>query len=97
MNKTGGSEIRIAVSSDFSANNAGHQATSEALGHASRALGLPLAVNWIPTEVTATKDGAAVLADYDGVYSAGGAYTDKNGALAAIRFAREREWPFLGT
>jgi CTP synthase (UTP-ammonia lyase) len=95
--KTIGSDTRIAVSGDFSANNLGHQAVNDAVQHASRALGLRVSVDWIPTAVTATKEGHSVLAGYDGVCSPGGAYTSKDGALEAIRYARESGWPFFGT
>jgi CTP synthase (UTP-ammonia lyase) len=90
-------ETRIAVASDFNADNLGHRATNEALRHAADALGLDLTVDWISTETTASEGGRAVLEGYHGIFSAGGAYQSKNGALEAIRFARERGWPFVAT
>lgn len=90
-------QTKIAVTSDYAEANPGHRAANDALQHAAEALELALAVDWIPTAVTATPKGLASLAGYDGIFSAGGAYAAKNGALEAIRFAREGGWPFFGT
>ena len=90
-------QIRIAVTSDFSPGNRGHLAANEALRHSAAALNLDVIGDWLPTASTATHIGVGRLRSYDGVFSAGGAYTDKPGALAAIRFAREQGWPFFGT
>jgi CTP synthase (UTP-ammonia lyase) len=90
-------QIRIAVTSDFSPDNPGHRATNDALQHSAIALGLDVAGDWIPTESTTSETGTARLRSYHGVFSAGGAYASKPGALNAIRFAREQGWPFFGT
>jgi CTP synthase (UTP-ammonia lyase) len=89
--------IRIALTADFNADNPGHRATGEALRHAADAVGLELVVDWIPTESTESEAALAVLAEYHGIFSPGGAYQSKDGALAAIRFARQQGWPFFGT
>jgi CTP synthase (UTP-ammonia lyase) len=90
--------IGIAVTSDVYADNPGHTtATNEALRHAADALQLDVTVDWIPTETMESEAGRATLAGYDGVFAAGGQHKSKNGALEAIRFAREGGWPFIGT
>jgi CTP synthase (UTP-ammonia lyase) len=57
-----------------------------------------LNIRWLPTEALAGADGESVLARCDGLWAAPGSpYRSMEGALRAIRFARERRWPFLGT
>ena len=90
-------ETRIAVSSDYRTDNPGHRAANEALRHAADALRLHVGVDWVSTATTNGERGRATLASYHGVFSAGGEYESKNGALEAIRFAREGGWPFFGT
>lgn len=91
------SQVKIAVTSDFNSDNPGHQAANRALRHAAEALGLDVVGDWIPTDSTLTETGRAQLGRYDGIFSAGGVYASKEGALEAIRFAREQGWPFFGT
>ena len=90
-------EIRIAMIGDFVAGHPSHEAANEALRHAADALRLPVEIDWIPTPTTAGDEGCAVLEQYDALFAPGGDYQSKDGALAAIRFARERGWPFFGT
>jgi CTP synthase (UTP-ammonia lyase) len=89
--------VRIAISSDFNPDNAGHRAANEALQHSADALGIDIVGDWLPTASTASEAGVAGLERYDAVFSAGGSYASKPGAIAAIRFAREQGWPFFGT
>jgi CTP synthase (UTP-ammonia lyase) len=90
--------VRIAVVGDFDPERPYHRATTESLHHAADALGVALAVEWVPTPVPSTEEGRTRLAGYAGVFLAPGApYRSTDGALAAIRFAREQGWPFFGT
>lgn len=91
------SQVKIALTSDFNPDNAGHQAANKALQHAADQLGLTLIGDWIPTDATNTDAGRAQLSGYDGIFSAGGAYESKEGAIQAIRFAREQGRPFFAT
>jgi CTP synthase (UTP-ammonia lyase) len=95
--RQGPPEIRIAVIGDFVAGHPSRQAANEALGHAADALRLSVGTVWIPTTTVASEDGCAVLEQCDAVFAPEGAYDSKDGALATIRFARERGWPFFGT
>ncbi|HEX4212769.1 MAG TPA: gamma-glutamyl-gamma-aminobutyrate hydrolase family protein [Candidatus Dormibacteraeota bacterium] len=72
-----------------------HQATDAALRHTAAALGVRVEARWVPTETLA--DGVAAIEDDDGVLIAPGAYASFAGALRAIRHARERQVPMLGT
>jgi CTP synthase (UTP-ammonia lyase) len=56
---------------------------------------LPVEVEWLPTQDV--QDDAA-LADYDGIWVIPGSpYVSKDGALRAIRYARDNGVPYLGT
>jgi CTP synthase (UTP-ammonia lyase) len=92
-------EIRIAIVADFDPAKEHHRATSEALQHAAAASELLVATDWIPTEeLEAAGAATSRLARYDAVFLGPGApYRSERGAMAAIRLARERGWPFFGT
>ncbi|HEV8440787.1 MAG TPA: hypothetical protein VGT40_22090 [Methylomirabilota bacterium] len=86
--KTG---ARIAVVGDFNPKNPTHLFTNAALEH------LGLRFDWVPTD--AVGDAAEPrLGDYDGLWIAPASpYRSMEGALAAIRYARERGVPLVGT
>jgi CTP synthase (UTP-ammonia lyase) len=92
------SDTRIAVIGDFDAERPSHRATDGALHHGADTLGLSFSADWIPTQTLETDAGRIWLEEYHGIFCApGGPYRSMVGALEAIRFARERYWPFLGT
>jgi len=81
---------RVAVIGDFTPANPTHAFTNAALEH----LGLP--IEWIPTRDVGVPE--ATLASYDGLFiSPGSPYVSMEGALEAIRYARERGVPLVGT
>lgn len=84
----------IAVVGDYGAERPTHKATQQALEHAVTA---PLRFEWLVTEAAAKLDDAE-LASYAGLLVAPGSpYLSMDGALKAIRVARERAVPLLGT
>jgi CTP synthase (UTP-ammonia lyase) len=91
------SGLRIAIVGDFEAERLSHKATNEALRHGADALNVLCSTEWVATQMMETEAGRIELGKYNGVFCAPGEYRSMNGALAAIRFARERSWPFLGT
>jgi CTP synthase (UTP-ammonia lyase) len=96
--------LRIGVIGDFDPSYPSHLATDEALKHAADALSLTLKITWLPTPllddrlpVQATPEDP-LLNPYDGLWcSPGSPYQSMEGALKAIRFAREHNRPFVGT
>ncbi len=92
-------EIKIALIGGYEPDRLSHPATLEALGHAASALGLELEAVWLPSPSLDRKgieDGE--LDSFQGFFAAPGkTYTNPAGALAAIRFCRERLRPFMGT
>jgi CTP synthase (UTP-ammonia lyase) len=81
---------RIAIVGDYAEANETHRATDAELA----AAGVEFA--WVPTP--AVGDPSRSLADFDGLLiSPGSPYASMDGALAAIRHARERGVPLVGT
>ena len=81
----------VGVVGDFNAQNPTHRFTNEALTH----VGTEFV--WVPTE-SLVGDAANELGRFDGLWiSPGSPYRSMEGALAAIRAARERAVPLVGT
>ncbi len=92
------SGVAIAVVGDYEAERPSHRATNEALRHGAETLVLGVSTEWIPTQTLEADRARIKLVEYDGIFCApGGPYRSMNGALEAIRFARELSLPFLGT
>ena len=89
--------VSIVIAGDYDAAYISHRETGAALEAAGRRLGLGVAYEWVGTEKIASQ-GTDCLDVFDGLWAAPGSpYRSLDGALAAIRFARERRLPFLGT
>ena len=85
----------IGLVGDYDAGVTAHQAIPRALALAASALGAPLEFRWLPTGAI---ESDAVLAPFDALWCVPASpYRSMTGALRAIRFARERSLPFLGT
>lgn len=89
--------ITVGVIGEFNPEFPPHAATNAALGHAAAALGIEVDVRWLST--TELEDlPIAELAGHDALWCAPGSpYRSMDGALRAIRVARESDRPFLGT
>ena len=86
-----GVSARIGVVGDFQPKNVTHGFTNAALEH------LALDFDWVPTESVGDRAEAA-LSGYDGLWIAPASpYRSMDGALEAIRHARERGVPLVGT
>ena len=83
----------IGIVGDRNPGNLTHLATEAALGHGAE----PIAFEWVATGEIGG-DPSARLARYTGLFiSPGSPYLSMEGALAAIRYAREQRVPLLGT
>jgi CTP synthase (UTP-ammonia lyase) len=89
--------LEVGVIGDFDPSSVPHVSTNAALDHAAAALGIPVTVSWAPTP--SLESGQAPGLDrFDGLWcSPGSPYRSMEGALAGIRFAREKGWPFFAT
>jgi CTP synthase (UTP-ammonia lyase) len=87
----------IALIGDYDSDVTAHRAIPLAIQLASRELRERPLVTWLPTESLASASDET-LAQYAGFWCVPGSpYQRMDGALHAIRFARERKVPFLGT
>ena len=90
-------QIKVGIIGDFNPKNNSHHATNHALQHAATAVGVDIEINWLPTPEL-EQDTAEQLAPYQAVWcSPGSPYDSMDGALNAIRVARETGLPFIGT
>ena len=88
--------LKIGIVGDFNPDYPSHVATNEAINHAGNGLGIFAEVQWLPT-IDLEKN-SETLEQFHALWcSPGSPYQSMTGALEAIRFAREREYPFLGT
>jgi len=91
------SAIKIGIIGDFDEKKPSHRATVEAISHCASQLSLPIETAWLSTVSLKTAD-TMTLCRYDAFFCAPGSpYLCYDGALSAIRFAREGHVPFLGT
>lgn len=87
--------VKVALVGDYSAAVTAHRAIPEALRLAGDALGVTVEYDWLATERILDD---TILQAYDGIWCVPGSpYAATEGALRAIRFAREQGVPFLGT
>lgn len=87
--------LRIGLIGDRDDTVVAHRAIPRALALAGEAAAQSLDVEWIATD---TIDDAARLTAFDGLWCVPASpYRDMDGALRAIRHAREAQLPFLGT
>ena len=90
--------LRVGIIGDFDPSYSSHAATNNALSQAARAMSLSLDLSWLSTLSLDEEGSRMVLEQFDALWCAPGSpYKSMNGALRAIRFAREHDWPFVGT
>jgi CTP synthase (UTP-ammonia lyase) len=83
---------RVGIVGDFSVKNETHHATNLALAHAG------LRFEWVPTVEVEPARPHDRLGKYAGLFIAPASpYESMEGALAAVRLARERGVPLVGT
>ena len=81
----------IGIVGDFNPKNPTHRFTNEALDH------VRLPFEWVPTDAIEDEPEKR-LAAYHGIWIAPASpYRSMDGALSAIRYARERGVPLVGT
>jgi len=90
--------LRVGILGDFSSRYPSHLATNEALSHAAAALAVAVDCSWLPTQSLEDEGSEITLKQFDALWCAPGSpYQSMDGALRAIRFAREQDWPFTAT
>jgi CTP synthase (UTP-ammonia lyase) len=87
--------IRVGLVGDYDPAVPAHQAIPRALALAAAAADVAVAHEWVPTDEIAADSRVAA---YDALWCVPASpYRSTDGALRAIRFAREQGRPFLGT
>ena len=82
----------VGIVGDYNPNNDTHRATDRGLAHAG------IGFEWVPTIDIRADQPAERLQHYSGLFIAPASpYQNMEGALAAIRLAREQNIPLLGT
>ncbi len=90
--------LRVGIIGDYNPASRYHAATDAALAQAGDALSIQVEVTWVPTSSVDEASADKVLGQFDALWSAPGSpYASMEGALAGIRYARERGRPFVGT
>jgi len=96
MNNKSSSSVRFGLIGDYSSQVRAHIAIPQALALASSPA-MKIEVEWLATETLAGEI-ASRLAAFDALWCVPASpYASMEGALRAIRFAREHSIPFLGT
>ncbi len=89
------STLHIGLIGDYNADVIAHQAIPNALALAGAAVGVCVQPQWLATE---SLNGHKHLAEYHGFWAVPATpYRDMDGALFAIRYAREQQVPFFGS
>lgn len=89
--------LNLGIVGDYKTDFRPHTATQGGIIHAADHLGCETEIVWLPTD-TLVDNFEMMLHLFDGLWCAPGSpYRSMDGALNAIRFARENDWPFIGT
>lgn len=87
--------LNLGLIGDYDPQVTAHQAIPVALQQAGEALGLTVRFDWLTTDTIKSTE---QLQAFDGFWAVPASpYRDVDGALLAIRYAREQQRPFLGT
>src|SRR5438552_5695731 len=88
----------LAIIAAFNSASPSHGATNNAIEHCAAKLGLAVKSRWVHTTDLANPEGLKRLSEFNGFWiGPGSPYESMEGALSAIRFAREGRVPLLGT
>jgi CTP synthase (UTP-ammonia lyase) len=88
----------LAIVADFDPGSKSHAATNDAIRHSADTLGMTVEPRWIGTAELIRPEGLKPLAEYSAIWiGPGSPYASMDGALSAIRMAREAGIPLLGT
>ena len=92
------SPLRIGIVADYNPKNKYHVATERSVEHAAESLAITAESIWVDTDSLDGASAATRLATYDAIWcGTSSPYRSMEGALKAIRFARENGRPFIGT
>ena len=90
--------INIGIIGDYDPDHISHQATNAAIEHAAGCLSVKTSVTWLPTPSFLTERVKQRISLLDAIWvSPKSPYRSMEGAIKAIRLAREMDLPLVGT
>ena len=92
-------KVKVGIIGDYDpAKYSSHICTNESLKHAGSALSVSVDYSWLSTPSLTNQSREETLKEFDALWCAPGSpYKSMDGALLAIRFARENGRPFFAT
>jgi CTP synthase (UTP-ammonia lyase) len=91
-------KLKVGIVADWNPEFRPHQVVNEVLQHAAQSLGIQVETIWLPTELLDEKPAEMKFRECDAIWGGPGSpYKSLSGALNGIRFARENDYPFIGT
>ncbi len=95
--QTSTQEVKIALVGKYTQLGDAYLSVAEALRHGAIATGAKLKIEWVNSEDLECQGAEAMLAGVQGIVVPGGfGIRGVEGKIAAVRYARERQIPFLG-
>ncbi len=89
--------LKIGIIGDFDKGRSSQLKTDEALDHVSKRLSIAIDAVWLPTKSLEKRTVTIKLREFHALWAGPGDYENPDGAIKAIRFCREQQWPFFGT
>ena len=89
--------LKIGIIGDFDHSRRSQTKTNEALDHVSKKMSISIDTAWLPTNSLENQAVCADLMIFHALWAGPGDYINSTGALNAIKFCREQQWPFIGT
>ncbi|MFC1886712.1 hypothetical protein ACFLZM_06625 [Thermodesulfobacteriota bacterium] len=89
--------LKIGIIGDFDQGRQSQTKTSEALDHVSNKLAISIDAVCLPTTSLGNQAIDSVLKEFHALWAGPGDYANPAGAIDAIKFCREQQWPFIGT
>ena len=90
--------LKIGIIGDYDPDSPSQNATNEALKHSATALHINVNYIWVPTLTIENEYNDASFTQFDAIWCGPGSpYQNMNGALKAIKYAREHDVPYIGT
>jgi CTP synthase (UTP-ammonia lyase) len=89
--------LKIGIIGDFDQNRPSQLKTDEAIDHVSNELPIAIDTVWLPTKSLVRQTLTSKLRDFHAIWAGPGDYENPEGVINAIRYCREKQWPFIGT
>ena len=89
--------LKIGIIGDFDQSRPSQLKADEAIDHVSTELSISIDAVWLPTKSLERQTVTSKLQNFHAIWAGPGDYENPVGVIEAIRFCREKQWPFIGT